>query len=140
MRKRSRRKESAKAGRLTPEEQVELLIAPRVHLDLILARQRNTDYLRSVIGFFDIAIALAALSPPTQQTANYERALAVLETLAHGTAAAEAELDLVRASFNQACLDICREDRRRLTKAMASARQQRANDEFSRPETARKAA
>jgi hypothetical protein len=122
LRKRSRRKLSAKATLLTPQEQVELLIAPRVHLDLILARHRNAAYLQSVIGLFDMAIALANLLGQTVQSANYERAQWTLESMARGIPSADdAELDIVRASFNQACRAICREDRRRLAEATIGA-------------------
>lgn len=124
MRKRSRRQVGAKTSLLTPQEQVELLIAPRVHLDLILARQRNADYFQSVIGLFDLAIALANRLGQAAHSANYERAQWALESMARGFPSAnEAELDVVRASFNQACRAICREDRRRLAEAAVGAEQ-----------------
>lgn len=44
---------------LKPTERTELMVAPRLHLQMILAGQLDLEYLHSVAGVFNIASALA---------------------------------------------------------------------------------
>lgn len=60
MRKTAKRTPRPLAKPLTPKQRADLLIAPQLHMQMLLQNQFELDYLASIAGIFNLANVLAA--------------------------------------------------------------------------------
>lgn len=89
------------ALRLTSAEYVNLILAPRLHLELILSSERvESYYLISVVGVFNVATALAYMHKDKRAIALYDSVQNTVLQMAQEGADGMEERDHLRRVFN----------------------------------------
>lgn len=84
-------------------EQTDLMVAPRLHLQMILGGQLDLEYLHSVAGVFNIAGALANYRHRRELEETFDRAQLIMANLIQDLRApTEDEAQQVTDSFNTA--------------------------------------
>lgn len=88
---------------LTPAQHADLMIAPRLHLELILRHTVDMHYLQSIAGVFNIVGVLAHMHRNAPLQDNIDAAQQVLLGLIEGKRPPTPdEANLLRQVFNQA--------------------------------------
>lgn len=81
MRKSSKRVIRPPSTLIAPAQHDDLMLAPRLHLQMLLEGQHSADYLHSVAGVLNIAAALAQLHGHAQAQTQYSAAQAIMRAL-----------------------------------------------------------
>lgn len=103
MRKRSNRIRRPLAKLLTPAQHADLMIAPRMHLELVLNQTANIHYQKSVAGVLNISGVLAHMHGNAQLQTNFDNAQKVLvELIGAQRSPTSEEGSVLRQAFNQA--------------------------------------
>lgn len=103
MRKRCKRVPRPVSLLITPSQHMGLVLVPRMHLEMMLTQTVNMHYQRSVLGMFDLAVALAILQNKPQTRDRFEMARQIMYLLIHGSRKPDVkEADFLCRSFNQA--------------------------------------
>ena len=88
---------------ITPNQHAELMLAPRLHLEMMLTQTANLNYQQSVLGVFNLAVALAHLQHKPQIQTQFEAAQQIMSQLIQGARSpSHEEGDFLRQSFNLA--------------------------------------
>lgn len=88
---------------MTQRERTDLMVAPRLHLQMILGGQLEPEYLHSVAGVFNIAGALANYRRRRELEERFDRAQLIMAILIEELRAPTTEeAQLVTDSFNAA--------------------------------------
>ena len=88
---------------ITPNQHAELMLAPRLHLEMMLTQAANLNYQQSVLGVFNLAVALAHLKNKPQILTQFEAAQRIMSQLIQGARSpSQEESDFLRQSFNLA--------------------------------------
>ena len=88
---------------MTRSEHTDLMVAPRLHLQMILANQLDLEYLHSVAGVFNIAGALANYHHRRELEEAFDRAQLIMANLIQEfRAPTEEEGRRITDSFNAA--------------------------------------
>ena len=81
MRKRSKRVVRPVSTLISESQHSKLMLSPRMHFQLMLTQPPNADYQFSVLGVFNIAVAISHLQKKRQTQQTYENAQIVLMRL-----------------------------------------------------------
>jgi hypothetical protein len=88
---------------ITPNQHAELMLAPRLHLEMMLTQTANLNYQQSVLGVFNLAVALAHQQKKPQIRTQFEAAQRIMSQLIlGGRSPSQEENDFLRQSFNLA--------------------------------------
>lgn len=97
------KKRSQASKLMTRSEQTDLMVAPRLHLQMILGGQLDLEYLHSVAGVFNIAGALANYRHRRELEEAFDRAQLIMASLIQEVRAPTGEeAQQVTDSFNAA--------------------------------------
>ncbi len=119
MRARCKRTPRDTGPRLTGAEQVSIMIGPRMHLDLLLSGSFEREYLHSVMGVLNVAVAAAYGARNAVLQKELERGSACMATLlGEDRLPNQEEGALILACFNKAGRYISRQSRERLAAAI----------------------
>ncbi len=89
------------ASRLSPAESVNLMLAPRLHLEMLISQEAlNSYYLISVVGVFNVATALAYLYKDKRSIALYESVQRTVLAMAREGADSTENREHLRRVFN----------------------------------------
>lgn len=89
------------AGRLAPAECVNLMLAPRLHLEMLLTQEKlDPYYLISVVGVFNVATALAYLYKDKRSIALYDSVQHTVLAVAKDAEDTPENRDHLRRVFN----------------------------------------
>ena len=103
MRKRYKRITQFVSFQISQGQHTDLVLKPRIHLELLLTEAVNVHYQRSVLGVFDLAVALADLQGDRQTQDRFVAAQRVMYQLIYaGRSPGPQEADFLCQSFNQA--------------------------------------
>lgn len=88
---------------MRPAEQTDLMVAPRLHLQMIISGQLDLEYLHSVAGVFNIAGALANYRHRRELEEAFDRAQLIMASLIQDfRAPTDEEVQQITDSFNAA--------------------------------------
>jgi len=88
---------------MTRSEQTELLVVPRLHLQMIIGGQLDLEYLHSVAGVFNIAGALSNYRHRRELEEAFDRAQLIMASLIQDfRVPTDEELHQITDSFNVA--------------------------------------
>lgn len=105
---------------LTKKERDELLVLPRMHITLLLDGNFDLNYLHSVAGMFNVAIALATLRRRENATAEFNRVQDLMANLIFQSRLPEGEeRGQILAALDAAERLIALETRQNILKAVA---------------------
>ena len=88
---------------ISPAQHDDLMLGARLHLELVLTQEAVRDYQLSVLGVFNIAVALAHHQKKTPLQQHYEAAqLVMVELIQRQRPPDPVEGYLLRQTFNEA--------------------------------------
>ena len=136
MRKRAKREIRPISSLITPAQHAELMLMPRMHLEMVLTQAINLNYQQSVLGVFNLGVALSHLRGKPQLQDQFEAAQQVMVNLIKGPRGPTADEGLLLSRcFNTADRMIGIQSRANLIRAIEFVDQRIASGHAVQPET-----
>lgn len=132
MRKKSKRTIRPVAKPLTPKQKAGIVIAPRMHLQLLLAGQYDINYICSLAGVFNLACALALILERKDLEPTFDGAQEIiLRLIQEARAPIDEEGRTLTETFNLADAWITMQNTSTLMRAVAFTEHKPARDSLS---------
>ena len=137
MRKRAKRVVRPISSLITPAQHAELMLIPRVHLEMVLTQVIDPNYQQSVLGVFNLGVALCHLRNKVQLQGPFEAAQGVMVALIkEARCPTREESVLLTQCFNLADRTIGVQSKASMVRAIEFVDQLIARGQAARPEPA----